>query len=100
MFNQSIIDVIKASCLIIAVIAVYYYTVFGYSRVMHVQAKRWPQIDERLFPVIDAITHFGVVYMIGLPKKPVSMLYALSMITLWTNLMKNQLNDIYELPII
>jgi len=100
LFNQSITDVIRASCLITAMIILYYYTVFGFKRFVRVYDNLWPGIDKRLFPFSEIITHFGIIYLVGLPKKPESILYATCIIILWTNLLKNKLNDIYELPII
>ena len=100
MFNQSITDVIRASCLIIAMIIMYYYTVFGLKRFVSVYDNLWPSIDKRLYPISEFMTHFGIIYLVGLPKKPESMLYATCIIIIWVNVLKNQLNDIYELPLI
>ena len=100
LFNQSVTDVIRASCLITAMIVMYYYTVFGFKRVVSVYDNLLPSIDKRLFPIIEFILHFGIIYLVGLPKKPESMLYATCIIIIWVNVLKNQLNDIYELPLI
>lgn len=78
----------------------YYYTVFGLKRFVSVYDNLWPSIDKRLYPISEFMTHFGIIYLVGLPKKPESMLYATCIIIIWVNVLKNQLNDIYELPLI
>ena len=97
------IDIVRASCITIAIIWSYVYFYFGYNEIMRIYAKLFPFIPsnlrEYIYPIMDFICHYLVVYLVGLPKYPISIIYSSLIILTWFELNKQNISNIYGLTV-
>jgi hypothetical protein len=99
LFPEELIDIIRGSCVIIGSIIAYFYYHFGYNGVMNTYAKMFPHYPKKLqpvlFPLVDFIVHYLVIFLIGLPRNPMSILYAAAIFITWFEANKDIIPNIY-----
>ena len=94
------IDIVRASCITIAIIWSYVYFYFGYNQIKFLYAKLFPfksNLNLYIYPIMDFICHYLVVYLVGLPKDPISIIYSSLIILTWFELNKQNISNIYGL---
>jgi hypothetical protein len=95
----ALIDIIRASCIIVAGIITYLYYHFGYDDIMKAYANMFDnypkQLQPILFPLVDFIVHYLVIFLVGLPTNPLSILYAGTLLITWFEANKDIIPDIY-----
>ena len=99
LFPDELIDILRASCVIVGAIIVYFYYHFGYDGIMNAYAQMFDnypkELQPVLFPLVDFIVHFLVIFLVGLPKNPLSILYAAIILIAWFETNKDIIPTIY-----
>ena len=99
LLSEEIIDIIRGSCVIVASLIINFYLYFGYNEVIKVYMKILYFIPKDILnilcPIIDFIVHFFVIFLVGLPKNPLSILYAAIILILWFETNKTNIQQIY-----
>ena len=94
-FPEKITDVVKASCVILAIIFSFIIIYYGYNKIIKLHKTYLPDIPNFLYPIIIFIVHYLTIFLIGMPKYNISYLYASIIMFIWFKL--NNVSEIYNL---
>jgi len=102
LFPEWFIDIIRASCVLMAILVIYFtFAVYGYDKMIDSVYSKFPSIQKNITGImfihlINYIVHFLPIFIIGFPKNKISYIYALIILFIWYMFNKKDIHKIYD----
>jgi len=103
LFPEWFIDIIRALCVLMAILVIYFtLVVSGYDKTMQSVYESFPSIQKNItgmmfIHLINYIVHFLPMFIIGFPKNKISYIYAIIVLFIWYMFNKKDMHKIYFL---
>ena len=92
-----VIDIIRAKCIFVALVVIYYYLKFGFDSPRRFYSKilGLPKMSLLTAYLIDVFVHFLPVILLGLPRNVMSYIFAYLDVIIWYVLVRKHIVNVY-----
>lgn len=96
--HEYLIDVARAIALLVFIASFYFqlvYDVRSLSDIFSVRLDDPTFVEWTIITTVNAVWHAAPLFLIGLPKRPSSMLFAWAIVLIWYVCIRNKVQDVY-----